>query len=71
MTIHGTVVYLDFEGGFYGIVDDDGTKYRPVEGLPDEVQQDGLRVEAHAEAVRGAGFAMWGRPIRLLDVRRL
>lgn len=71
MTIQGTVVYNDFEGGFWGIVGDDGTKYRPVDGLPDAVKTDGLRVEATVEPTNTLSFAMWGRSVRLKDITPL
>ena len=39
----GTIEWFDAQGGFYGIVADDGGKYRPV-SLDSEFEQDGLRV---------------------------
>ncbi len=69
MKIQGTVVYNDFEGGFWGIVGDDGQKYRPVDGLPDAVQEEGLRVEAEVEPVTVLSFAMWGRSVRIHAVK--
>lgn len=70
-TITGTVVYLDLEGGFWGIEGDDGQKYRPVEPLPDAVRTQGCRVEAAVEAADAFSFAMWGRSVHLRDVHSL
>ncbi len=39
----GTIVYLNFEGGFYGIIADNGEHYDPI-NLPSEFKKDGLRV---------------------------
>ena len=39
----GTIEWFEEQGGFYGIVADDGNKYRPV-SLDSEFEQDGLRV---------------------------
>jgi hypothetical protein len=39
----GTVKQLSFEGGFYGIVGDDGKELRSLESSP-EFMVDGLRV---------------------------
>ena len=39
----GRIQYNDFEGGFYGIVSDDGEHYDP-KNLPDDFKEDGLRV---------------------------
>ncbi len=62
----GTVTYLSFEGGFYGIVADDEEHYDPI-NLSDEFHEDGLQVWFRAR-VRDdlASFHMWGRIIELL-----
>ena len=39
----GTVRYIPLEGGFYGIIADDGKKYLPL-NLPEKYKHDGLRV---------------------------
>jgi hypothetical protein len=39
----GTIVFNDFEGGFYGIEGDNGTKYDPT-NLPKEFETVGMRV---------------------------
>lgn len=67
----GTVQYVDLEGGFYGLVADDGTRYDPS-GLPDEFQEDGLRVEFQAEPREGVVTTrMWGQIVRLIEIERL
>lgn len=64
----GTVRYIDLEGGFYGIVADDSTRYLPNE-LDAAFQQDGLRVRFRAQVREGVvTMQMWGQPVRLLDV---
>ena len=40
---NGTITYINLEGGFYGIVADDGEHYVPI-NLPSEFKVDGLRV---------------------------
>ena len=71
MTITGTVVHLDLEGGFWGIEGDDGKKYRPVDDLPDAVRRDGCRIEAEVEAANVLSFAMWGRSVRVRAIKSL
>ena len=44
----GTIQYNDFEGGFYGIVRDNGEAYDPI-NLPTEFEEDGLRVKYSIE----------------------
>ena len=39
----GTITYINLEGGFYGIMADDGEHYVPI-NLPPEFKVDGLRV---------------------------
>jgi hypothetical protein len=64
----GKIVFVPLEGGFYGIVGDDGQQYDPA-NLPEAFRQDGLRVEAEAIPLRGViGYRMWGRKIELLSI---
>ncbi|MCS7242333.1 MAG: hypothetical protein NZ706_06645, partial [Candidatus Caldatribacterium sp.] len=51
--VTGTVVYVPLEGGFFGILGDNGVQYEPV-NLPEEFRVDGLRVVFVAEHVEGA-----------------
>ncbi|RMF08650.1 MAG: hypothetical protein D6762_05190 [Candidatus Neomarinimicrobiota bacterium] len=67
----GTVHYLDLEGGFYGIITDDGDHLDP-RNLPASYQIDSLRVQFKAETVPGAVTVhMWGRVVDLLWIRPL
>lgn len=65
MHVTGKITYQDLEGGFWGIIGDDGQKYHPVDGLPAEAQKEGQRVEAELEAAQMMSFAMWGRTVRV------
>jgi len=61
----GTVTYLNLEGGFYGILGDDGRKYDPL-NMDADFQKDGLRVAFHATEAQGAmSSRMWGTPVTL------
>ena len=71
MKITGTIVHEELEGGFWGIVGDDDQKYRPVDALPSPLRLEGCRVEAEIEPVPGLSFAMWGRNVRVLTLKRL
>ncbi len=65
----GEIRYMDFEGGFFGIVADDGTQYLPS-GLPEKYMVDGLKVSfsgiAHAPE---ANIRMWGTPLDIRSIR--
>jgi hypothetical protein len=71
LEIRGEVVRLEIEGGFWGIVGEDGRRYDPG-GLPPEFQQPGLKVEVRARAERDRiSFRMWGTPIAIERIERL
>ena len=71
MKITGTIVYLDIEGGFWGILGDDGRKYRPVDGLPQSAQIKGKKVEAVVDPVNVVSFAMWGDNVLVRSIKPL
>ena len=72
----GTVKYVNFEGGFYGIVGDDARNYDPL-NMPQEFRVDGLRVRFTAERGHAimtdnvATFHMWGYIVRLVSIQKL
>lgn len=67
----GTVRYVQLEGGFYGIVADDSTRYLPQD-LGTDYREDGLRVRFRA-AVQDSVMTMemWGTPVEMLDILRV
>jgi hypothetical protein len=63
----GTVTWVPLEGGFYGIIGDDGTQYDPL-NLPEEYSVDGFRIGFTAiEEQNVASIHMWGTIITLTD----
>lgn len=67
----GTIRYIQIEGGFYGLVADDGTQYLP-QNLEERFREDGLQVRFRGETVDGvATIQMWGTPLRLLEIMQL
>jgi len=71
ISAEGTVKYLSFEGGFYGIVADDGTRYDPGESLPEKFKRDGLRVRFKARPKEGFTIRMWGRLIEIEEIEEI
>jgi len=67
---NGTVVFIDLEGGFYGIVTDDGERYLPLD-LPADYEKDGLRVRFSADVVNDtATIQQWGTPVDLIEIEK-
>ncbi|MFX0033538.1 MAG: hypothetical protein ACFE9P_12810 [Candidatus Hermodarchaeota archaeon] len=65
----GTIVYLDLEGGFYGIIGDDDNHYDPI-NLPKDFEIDGLRVAFSALRRDDLGsYHMWGIIIQLVNIQ--
>ncbi|KDE55778.1 hypothetical protein EI28_04550 [Methanoculleus sp. MH98A] len=65
---NGTITFVDLEGGFYGIVADDGERYLPAD-LPTECRQDGLRVAFAVEpASETATIQQWGTPVEVVEI---
>jgi len=67
----GTVTYQNLEGGFYGIIGDDGKKYEPL-NLDAKYREDGLRVAFNATVANDAvSTRMWGTPVNLAEVEEI
>jgi len=66
----GTIIFLDFEGGFYGILSDDGEHYDPV-NLSKEFQVDGLRVRFEVKILQDVlSFHMWGKVVSIRHIEK-
>ncbi|PLX86506.1 MAG: hypothetical protein C0617_00920 [Desulfuromonas sp.] len=71
LEITGTVVFLQMEGGFFGILGDDGMRYDPVD-LPAELRRDGKKVRLRVRPMeKTIGFHMWGRKVEILQAEPL
>jgi hypothetical protein len=67
----GIINHINLEGGFYGLIADDGQKYLPKE-LTREFKVDGLRVRFQVKILTGvATIYMWGTPVEVLSIERL
>lgn len=66
----GTVTFVDLEGGFFGIIGDDGNNYLPLNLAP-EYETDGLRIAFEYEPVKDtATIQMWGIPVNLTFIEK-
>ena len=68
ITRSGTVRYLDFEGGFWGLVADDSTRYDPG-ALDPAYQRDGMRVRFDARRNEGQmSTRQWGTLVTIVRI---
>ncbi|MCX8094738.1 MAG: hypothetical protein N3D74_00905 [Caldisericia bacterium] len=64
----GTIKYIDLEGGFYGIVGDNGKNYLPI-NLSQEFKINGLRVKFEGKIRNDVmTIYMWGTPIEIIKI---
>ena len=67
----GKIQFNDFEGGFYGIVDDNGEKYDPI-NLPSDLELDGIHVDYTLKILDNqSSIHMWGVVVEIIEIRRL
>ena len=67
----GTIQYNDFEGGFYGIVGDDGENYDPI-NLPSDFEENGLRVKYALKILEDQdSIHQWGIMVEIIKIEKL
>lgn len=67
----GTINHIELEGGFYGIVTEDGRQFDPID-LDESFKEDGLRVRFRAQTVEGvASIHMWGTLVEIITIERI
>ncbi len=67
---NGMISEVNLEGGFYGIIAQDGSRYNPA-SLPDSLREDSLAVYFEAKIRENvAGIHMWGKPVEIITIRR-
>jgi len=63
-----TVKYLNFEGGFYGLVSKSGDKFLPM-NLPEKYKIDGTILRVKGQLNNNVmTIQQWGKPFKLLDM---
>ena len=68
--LRGTVRHISVEGGFYGIVGDDGKRFDPV-NLPAPFQKDNLPVRFRGKVLKDrVSFHMWGELFEIESIVR-
>jgi hypothetical protein len=71
LSFQGTVKYLNLEGGFWGIVSEDGKNYDPL-NLAAEFQQEGLSIQVKAVVKDDmVSIHMWGTIIQITAITKV
>jgi hypothetical protein len=71
MQVTGKIAFITIEGGFYGIVGDDGAQFDPL-NLPEEFRRDGLAICATLRPVEGVvTFRMWGTIVEIVSIEKI
>jgi hypothetical protein len=70
VTMTGTIIYVELEGGFYGIIADSGERYFPI-NLDRQYQVNGLKVRIEGKIRKNVmTTTMWGTPFEILKIER-
>ncbi len=71
MEIFGKITYQSVGTGFWGIIGDDGQKWR-AEKMPSQWQEDGLNVHVEAELSKNQmSLFMWGKAIKIKSIKAI
>lgn len=71
ITGKGNIVFLGFEGGFYGIEADNGEHYDPT-NLPANYMIDGLRVKFTVKILSDVySVHMWGYVVEIISIKKI
>lgn len=65
LNITGKMAYIPLSGGFWGILGENGERFRPVNELPDDYRLEGLPVRVSATEHHGLSIFMWGTQIKI------
>lgn len=64
-----TIKYMDFEGGFFGIVTDKGEKLLPM-NLSKDFRQVGAKIRVKGKLVNDmVTTQQWGQPFRIAEIK--
>jgi hypothetical protein len=62
------VRWISLEGGFYGLVAEDGRKFLPL-NLADDFRKDGLKIKVRGIMKKDvATIYMWGTPLEIVEI---
>ncbi|MBI5916270.1 MAG: hypothetical protein HY842_12915 [Bacteroidetes bacterium] len=66
MKIKGTVKHINLGTGFWGIIDEKGGEWRPV-NMPEQLKKEGKKVSLTIREADGEmSIFMWGTPVDIV-----
>jgi hypothetical protein len=65
-SITGKVTHVPLATGFWGIIDNKGNEWRPV-NMPEQLKSEGKQVTVTVKEVDEMSIFMWGTPVRILS----
>jgi hypothetical protein len=70
LSLKGTIVFVELEGGFYGIIADSGERYFPI-NLDQPYKVNNLKVRIEGKTRKNVMTTiMWGVPFEILKIER-
>lgn len=66
----GVVHHLEAEGGFWGIVADNGNQYEIID-MPEQLKHDKAKVKVVLEELDVFTLYMWGTPCKIISFQTL
>jgi len=70
VSLKGTIVFVELEGGFYGIIADSGERYFPL-NLDEQHKVNNLKVRIEGKLRKNVmTTTMWGTPFEILKIER-
>lgn len=64
MQIKGKITFQQIGAGFWGIIDDSGNQWLPI-NLPEQLKKEGANVDLAVEKADVMTVQMWGTPVRI------
>ena len=67
--LKGAVKFINLESGFWGIIDENGKEWLPV-NLSEKFHEEGCEVICKVTEYDGFTMQMWGTPIEILSIKK-
>ena len=64
--LNGKATRVELEGGFWGIIDQEGNQWQPV-NMPEQLKREGSEVECTVYKTDAVSSAMWGEPVHIVS----